>query len=323
MLRVHCSTAKQCTGCCLCLFSFFLAVDHAGQLVGQDLLGLVQALILPCAHLVDLLQRQEGEHPDALHDIGITHIAPVLVELEGAGLVGVQPDSIACGLAHLLALRVGQQSDGHGVGILAQLTADQLGAAQHVAPLVIAAKLHVAAVMLEHVVEVVALHDHVVELEEGQTALHALLIALGTQHVVDREAGTHVTQQLHIVQVQQPVGVVQHQSLVIREVDELFHLLFKAGCIVGDILFGQHLAHIGAAGGIADHGSASADQGDRLVACHLQALHQGQGHKMACGQAVGRAVKADIKSRLAVVDQINDLVVGDLCHQTTGLQLFV
>jgi len=177
--------------------------------------------------------------------------------------------------------------------------------------------------MLEHVVEVVTLHDHVVELEEGQTALHALLIALGTQHVVDREAGTHVTQQLHIVQVQQPVGVVQHQSLVIREVDELFHLLFKAGCIVGDVLFGQHLAHIGAAGGIADHGSASADQGDRLVACHLQALHQGQGHKMACGQAVGRAVKADIKSSLAVVDQINDLVVGDLCHQTTGLQLFV
>ena len=38
---------------------------------------------------------------------------------------------------------------------------------------------------------------------------------------------------------------------------------------------------------------------------------------------IGRAVKADIKSSLAVVDQINDLVVGDLCHQTTGLQLFV
>ena len=48
---------------------------------------------------------------------------------------------------------------------------------RHIAPLIVAAKLHIAAVVLEHVVEVVALHDHVVELEEGQALLHALLIA--------------------------------------------------------------------------------------------------------------------------------------------------
>ncbi len=92
---------------------------------------------------------------------------------------------------------------------------------------------------------------------------------------------------------------------------------------MGDIVLGQHFAHIGAAGRVTDHSSAAADQGDGLVACQLQALHQGQRQKMAGSQAVGRAVKADIKSSLAVVDQINDLVVGDLCHQTTGLQLFV
>jgi len=60
-------------------------------------------------------------------------------------------------------------------------------------------ELLVAAVVLEHVVEVVALHDHVVELEEGQALLHALLIALGAEHVVDGEAGTHITQQLNII----------------------------------------------------------------------------------------------------------------------------
>ncbi len=167
-------------------------------------------------HLVDLLQRQEGQHADALEHVGIAHVAPVLVELEGAGLVGVQPDGIAGGLAHLLALGVQQQGDGHGIGILAQLAADQLRAAQHVAPLVVAAELHVAAVVLEHVVEVVALHDHVVELQEGQTLLHALLVALGAQHVVHGEAGAHLAQQFNVVQVQQPVGVVQHQGLALR-----------------------------------------------------------------------------------------------------------
>ena len=30
--------------------------------------------------------------------------------------------------------------------------------------------------------------------------LHALLIALGAEHVVDGEAGTHITQQLNIIQ---------------------------------------------------------------------------------------------------------------------------
>ncbi len=80
-----------------------------------------------------------------------------------------------------------------------------------------------------------------------------------------------------------------------------------------DVLLGQHLAHIGAAGGVADHGGAAADQGDGLVARHLQALHQGQGHKVAGGQAVGRAVKADVEGGLAVVDQVADLSSSVTC----------
>ena len=72
--------------------------------------------------------------------------------------------------------------------VLAQLAANQLGAAEHITPLVVAAELHVAAVVLEQVVEVVGLHGHVVELEEAQTLLHALLEAFGAEHVVDREA---------------------------------------------------------------------------------------------------------------------------------------
>ena len=323
MLSITGSTAEQGAGCILGLGGLFFAVDHLGQLEGEDLLGLVEALVLPGAHLVDLLQRQEGQHTDALHDIRIADVAPVLVELEGAGLVGVEPDGVASGLAHLLALRVGQQGDGHSISILAQLAADKLGAAQHIAPLVIAAELHVAAVMLEHVVEVVALHDHVVELEEGQALLHALLIALGAQHVVDGEAGAHVAQQFDVVQIQQPVGVVQHQSLAVGEVDELLHLLLEAGGVVGDVLLGQHLAHIGAAGGVADHGGAAADEGDGLVACHLQTLHQGQGHEVAGSQAVGGAVKADVEGGLAVVDDVDDLVIGDLSHEAAGLEFFV
>ena len=193
--------AKQSVSALLGLFGLLFPVDHLGQLVGQNLLGLVQLAALPGVHLVNLLQGQEGEHADALEHVGVAHVAPVLVEIEGAGLVGVQPHGVAGGLAHLLALGIGEQGDGHGVGVLAQLAADKLGAAQHVAPLVVAAKLHVAAEVLEHVVEVVALHNHVVELQEGQALLHALLVALGPEHVVHAEAGAHFPQQLHVVEV--------------------------------------------------------------------------------------------------------------------------
>ena len=177
--------------------------------------------------------------------------------------------------------------------------------------------------MLEHVVEVVALHDHVVEFEEGQSLLHPLLVALGPQHIVDREAGAHLPQQLDVVQLEQPVGVVQHDGLALAEVDEPLHLLFEASGVVLDVLPRQHLAHIGAAGGVADHGGAAADQGDGLVAGHLQPLHQGQGHKVAGGQAVGGAVKTDVEGRFALVDDVDDLLVGDLGHQAAGLEFVV
>ena len=91
-----------------------------------------------------------------------------------------------------------------------------------------------------------------------------------------------------------------------------------------DVLLGEHLAHIRAAGGVANHGGAPANEGDRLVACHLQPLHQGEGHKVAHGQAVGGAVKADVEGGLAVVYHLADfLLVGDLGQQAPGLQFFV
>ena len=178
--------------------------------------------------------------------------------------------------------------------------------------------------MLEHIVEVIALHDHVVELQEAQPLLHALLVALGTQHVVDGEAGAHLAQQVHIIQIQQPVGIVEHDGLALAEVNKSLHLALEALGVVVDILLGEHLPHIGTARGVADHGGAAADEGDRLVARHLQTLHQGQRHEMTCRQRVRRAVKADVERGLAVVDHLADLfLIGDLCDEAAGHQFFV
>ena len=173
-------------------------------------------------------------------------------------------------------------------------------------------------------VEVVALHDHVVEFEEGQALLHALLVALGAQHVVHAEAGADLAQQLNVVQVQQPVGVVQHQGLALAELNKALHLTLEALGVVVDVLLGQHLAHIGTARRVTDHCRAAANQGNGAVAGLLQALHQGQGHKVTGSQAVRRAVKANVERGLAVVDDLLDLLlVGDLGNQAAGLQFVI
>ena len=178
--------------------------------------------------------------------------------------------------------------------------------------------------MLEEVVEVVGLHDHVVELKEGKPLLHALLIALGAQHIVHGEARAHLAQQLNIVEIQQPVSVVDHDGLALAEVDEALHLALEALGVVVNIFLGEHLAHIRAARGVADHGRAAADERDRLVARHLETLHQRQRHKVAGRQAVGRAVKADVELCLSRVDHFADFfLIRDLRQQAARLQLFV
>ena len=267
-------------------------------------------------HLLDLLDRQEGQHLQALDDVGIADISPVLEEIVGRGLFGIEPDGALFGLAHLLALGIEQQGNGHRVGVFAELLADQLRAAEHIRPLVVAAELHVAAVILIELVEIVALHDHVVEFEEGQTALPALLVALKGEHLVDREAGADLAQHIDIVELQEPVAVVDHERLAVGKVDEAAHLLFEALTVVLNGLGREHLAHVGLAGGVTDHAGAAAYQCNRLVAGHLHALHQAERHEVPDMEGIGGRVKADVKGRLAVVDEVGDLrFVGRLGNQ--------
>ena len=299
-------------------------MNQACQFIGQDLFRPVELTPLPSGHFVDLLKWQEGQHADALHDIRIVDIAPVLVEVIRACFIRIQPNSIAGRLSHLFPLRVGQESDCHGIGLLVQLAPDQFTAAEHVAPLIVAAELQIAAIMLEQIVEVIALHDHVVELKEAEPLLHALLIALRAQHIVDGEMGTNLPQQLHIVQIKQPVGIVDHHRFSFAEVNEAFHLPLKTLGVMVDIFPRQHFTHVGSSGGISDHGSAAADQRDRFVPGHLKALHQRQRHEVSGRQAVGRAVKADVKDRFSAVDQIPDhLFICNLRNQTARNEFFI
>ena len=125
------------------------------------------------------------------------------------------------------------------------------------------------------------------------------------EHSVYGEARAYLAEKLYVVEVEQPLGVVNHQSLAVGEVDKTAHLLLEALYVVLDLFLCEHLAHIGTSRRVADHACAAAEKRDRLVACHLQTLHQAERHEVAYVKAVGRGVKADIKYRLACVDQFS------------------
>ena len=135
---------------------------------------------------------------------------------------------------------------------------------------------------------------------------------------------TYFTQDLDVVQVEQPVSIVYEQCLVIRKVYETAHLLFEAVYIVLDRLLRHHLAHIGTTGRITDHGCTSTDQGDWFVSCHLQTLHQAQSHEMSDMKAVGSRIKSDVECCFSVVDEITDLsFVRYLRDQPAGNQFII
>ena len=178
--------------------------------------------------------------------------------------------------------------------------------------------------MVVQVPEIIGLHDHVVELEEAQAALHALLVAFRPEHIVHGEAASDFAEQLDVVQVQQPVRVVHKDGLIFPEFDEPVHLLHEAVHIVLNGLRGHHGAHIRAAGGVAHLRRTAADQHHGLVPGHLLPLHQAERHEVAHMEGVRRGVKANVEPGTAGINQFADLFfIRDLRDQAPGLEFFI
>ena len=203
--------------------------------------------------------------------------------------------------------------------ILAELAADQFRTAQHIAPLVISPELHVAAIAEVELIEIIALHDHIIKFKETESLLHSLLVAFCPKHIVHGEVGADFPQKLNIIQTQKPLGIVHHEGLSIRKINEPAHLLLKALAVVLDHLRSHHLSHICTARGVSYHACAAADQSDGLIPRHLKALHQAKCHKVAHMEAVRRGIKSDIEHGFSLVHHLFDLfLIGHLGDQSPG-----
>lgn len=155
--------------------------------------------------------------------------------------------------------------------------------------------------------EVIALHQHVAHFKEGQSALHALLIAFAAQHAVDGEMDADIPHKVQEVQVADPVRIIVDKRLTVREIDQACHLLLEAGGIVVDLLVGHHAAHIGLSGWITNHCSTTAKQDDRSMTGPLHMRHGHQRNIVADVQAVSSWVKSNIKRYFFSAQQLAQL----------------
>ena len=247
-----------------------------------------------------------------------------MIELVRRRLFGIQPQCPLLRLSHLLPFAGGQKREGHAVHLLLQLPARQIHTAQDVRPLVVTAKLHFAFQIAGHDHKIVGLHQHVVELQERKPLLQPLLKALRPQHVVDRKVAADIPDKFYVVQGQQPGGVVDADGLsslwlfigpaaavgkCFVELDEFLEQLLKLVAVVLDGLWRHHLPHIGAAGRVAHHGRAPADEDNGRMAVLLHPHHYDYLHKMPYVQAVRCRVKADVKADAFLSQKLADFFV--------------
>ena len=201
------------------------------------------------------------------------------------------------------------------------LAADEVRAGEHVAPLVVAADLQAAAVVFEQLEEVIALHEHIVEFQERKARFHAALVAFGGQHAVDAEQRTHLAQKVNVVEIQQPVAVIDHDGLAVAEIQEARKLRLNAGDVFADGFAAHHLAQVALAAGVADHGGAAAAQDDGPVARPLEVTGHDDGHEVPHMQAVRRGVDAEVEGHgLALQRLVEVLLKGDLRDETALLE---
>ena len=271
---------------------------HGGGGIGQYFLGLVDLRALRCFQPGNLIQRQVGEQAHEAPDIGVLRVAPELPVIIGRERVGIEPHRALCGLAHLAAVRRGDERGGKAENLGAIDPAGEFDAIDDIAPLVGPAHLQATGGAARQFQKIVGLQDHIIEFEEAERlfAVEPQLDRIEAEHPVDREMLADVTQERDIFELVEPVGIVDHHRVgrAIAEGQEAFEHALDARDILRDLFVGQQRAGFVAQRRIADLAGAATHQDDRLVPGLLHPPQHHDLHQAADVQRRRGGIETDI-----------------------------
>ena len=222
----------------------------------------------------------------------------------------IEPQRTLLRLAHLFSVFCFEKRACERVCILSRNAAYKVGTRQNIAPLIVAADLERATVILVQPQKIVRLHGHVVKFQKAQTFFQTRLKAIRSEHFVYGKIRAVVAQKIYIVEFAKPIGVIYEQSAVLAvETDEPFELRTYLSDIVGYRFFCHHLAHVVAVGRITDHRRAAADEQNGLVP---RLLHYGRYHErnnVPDMQTVRRRIESAIKRHRALSEHFVQIVL--------------
>ena len=270
----------------------FLGVDESRHLLSEPVLEdtASRVLLVLLCEILDGLLVEIGEDLDVPLSILVAHVEPELIKSIGCGTVRIEPYVSALCLAKLLTVGLGDKRAGEAerLCIIAEGAADELCTCRHVTPLVVTAELQAYAIVLIEIEEVVSLEKLISELRERQTVagstVEALLHALLSHHIVDRDVLADVAHEVEELIVLHPVVVVDQLSLVrlvAIEVEELRHLLLDSLLIVVERVTVEEVTLEALAGRVTNHTRSATDEEERLVAAALQMAQHHDAAQMA------------------------------------------
>mmetsp|Transcript_25493 Transcript_25493/g.75110 ORF Transcript_25493/g.75110 Transcript_25493/m.75110 type:complete len:487 (-) Transcript_25493:652-2112(-) len=250
-LLIFGAAAEHALGGVVNLLQAVPPVQQRRRLVGQHHLGLIDIGPLQLFQCTNLLQRQFRKQFEESHDVLVAGIPPELPIIVLRQPIGIEPYRPPRGLAHLFAVRRGdeggrQREQSSGID-----ASSQFGPRYHIPPLIGSAQLKPDVVSAGQFQKIVRLEYHVIEFQKGEGRLpgQALLDRFEAEHPIDGELRAVIAEELEVGYFREPVVVVHHDGvggggvgvgvIVAFEGEEFLEYLGDAVGVLLDDLVGQ------------------------------------------------------------------------------------
>ena len=200
-----------------------------GRFKSKYLFGFVYFLVLQNFQTVNLIHRQIREYPQTFTNFGIANIAKILIVIVSREFIFIYPNGIPLRFSHFFTRRIRNNRTGKPKQFRIITAPSEFCARNDVSPLVSSGNLGTAAVFLQQNTKIIPLKKHIVKFKKRHRlfTFKTTFYAVHRQHPVDGITGADIPQEFQIVNVFEPVIVVNHQRIIfaIAEFKE-FHKRF-------------------------------------------------------------------------------------------------
>lgn len=274
-------------------------MNDLGNLSGELALAVASTWVFGVLgeDFVELFWGDESEVLEVIFEGVIGLVEPELVEVEDAGFIGIEPDSVAFGFAEFAA---GDLVDNERTAISVCLgvfeALDKVNTGGAVAILVGAAELKIDVMGAEKMQEIVALDEGVAELgvaDAGTAFTDAGLDELAVEKLSHTKGLADFAEEWKDFDFAEPVEVVEDLSIG-RRMSDADDLLGKSGFVGGDFLEALKVALDGILW-VANLAGSATDKIIRSIAVANEAGAHHESSEVADMKRVGARIGAPIK----------------------------